>query len=75
MHDTNTDRSASAVFQTLPGSSFTVNGAQPAKDGALVSGVAEYRAGRHWAFLAKFDGEFSGTTTIYAGTGTARYAW
>jgi outer membrane autotransporter protein len=75
VHDTDNDRSISAVFQTSPGSNFTVNGARPAKDGALVSGVAEYRVNPRWAFLAKFDGEFSSNATIYAGTGSVRYAW
>jgi outer membrane autotransporter protein len=74
-HDFNNEGRVSATFQTLPGSNFTVNGAAPAKDGALVTAAAEYRANQRWSMLAKFDGEFSRTTNIYGGTGTVRYAW
>ena len=74
-HDFSNNRFITPTFQTLPGSTFTVNGAAPAKDGALLSAIAEYRANARWTVLAKFDGEFSRTTAIYAGTGTVKYAW
>jgi hypothetical protein len=34
-----------------------------------------YALASGWSVNAKFDGEFSGTTSIYAGTGTLRKAW
>jgi uncharacterized protein with beta-barrel porin domain len=40
-YDFNTDRSAGATFQTLPGASFVVNGAAPAPNSALTTGSAE----------------------------------
>jgi Autotransporter beta-domain len=42
-HDYNNDRAVTAVFQTLPGASFVVNGARPNPDGALVSAGAEMK--------------------------------
>jgi hypothetical protein len=43
VHDFNTDRSINAVFQTLPGASFTVSGATPSADAALISAASEIR--------------------------------
>jgi uncharacterized protein with beta-barrel porin domain len=63
------------VFQTLPGASFIVNGATPAKDSALASAGAEYRLANGVILLAKFDGDFASHSSTYAGTGTIRYAW
>jgi uncharacterized protein with beta-barrel porin domain len=74
-HDWNTDRQATATFQSLPGATFTVNGAEPDADAVLVSLGAEYGWGNGWSLEAKFDGEFSGTTESYAGKGTLRYEW
>ncbi len=74
-HDWNTDRSATATFQTLPGATFTVNGAQPSANAALLSLVGEMGWHNGWTFAANVDGEFSRTTVAYAGKGTVRYAW
>ncbi|HEY6992365.1 MAG TPA: autotransporter outer membrane beta-barrel domain-containing protein, partial [Xanthobacteraceae bacterium] len=69
------DPTLAAVFQTLPGASFVVNGATPAKDSALASAGAEYRLANGVILLAKFDGDFASHSSTYAGTGTIRYAW
>lgn len=74
-HDFGNTASASAIFQTLPASNFTVNGAQPAPDGALLTAGAEYKLASGWSVLAKFDGEFSSTTALYSGTGVIRKVW
>jgi uncharacterized protein with beta-barrel porin domain len=74
-HDTNTDRSASATFQTLPGASFVVNGASPAHDAALTTASAEIKFGSGISLAATFEGEFSDVTSSYAGKGVARYQW
>jgi uncharacterized protein YhjY with autotransporter beta-barrel domain len=74
-HDWVSDPTLAAVFQTLPGASFIVNGATPAKDSALASAGAEYRLANGVTLLAKFDGEFASHSSTYAGTGTIRYAW
>ena len=63
------------LFQSLPGSSFIVNGATPAKDSALASAGAELRLANGITLLAKFDGDFASHSSTYAGTGTIRYSW
>ena len=74
-HDFDNRARASAIFQALPGSNFIVNGATPARDGALVTAGAEYKLANGWSLVAKFDGEFSNTTSIYSGSGTIRKTW
>jgi outer membrane autotransporter protein len=74
-HDWITDPTLAAVFQALPGASFTVNGATPATDSALVSASAELRLSSGITLLGKFYGEFAGREQTYAGTGTIRYAF
>ena len=74
-YDYNSDRSVAAVFQSLPGSSFTVNGAQAARNAALTSASAEMSFNGGWSVAATFDGEFSDVSRSYAGRGVVRYAW
>lgn len=74
-HDFNTDRSIAAVFQTLPGASFVVNGAAQARDAALTTASAEMQWRNGWSAAATFEGEFSNVTRSYAGKGVVRYAW
>jgi hypothetical protein len=59
----------------LPGSTFIVNGAFPAKDSALASAGGELRLANGITLVAKFDGEFASHSSTYAGTGTIRYTW
>src|SRR5258708_17206150 len=42
-HDFNTDRNISAVFQTLPGAAFVVNGAALSHHSALTTASAELK--------------------------------
>jgi autotransporter-associated beta strand protein len=74
-HDWVSDPTLAALFQTLPGASFIVNGATPAKNSALTSAGAELRLANGVSLLAKFDGEFASHSSTYAGTGTLRYRW
>jgi autotransporter-associated beta strand protein len=74
-HDWVSDPSVTATFQALPGASFTVNGATPPKDSALVSAGSELRLPNGISLNGKFDGEFAHGSQTYAGTGTLRYAW
>lgn len=74
-HDWNTERLATATFQQLPGATFTVNGAEPAANSALLSFGADVALSRGWSLGAGFDGEFSRTTASYAGKGSLRYSW
>ena len=74
-HDSNTNRVASAVFQALPGAAFTVSGAEPGADSALMSAGAELRWTSGLSLSADFESEFSATTQSYAGKARLSYAW
>jgi autotransporter-associated beta strand protein len=74
-HDFNTDRNVAAVFQTLPGTAFVVNGAAQANDSALTTASVEMKWLNHWSAAATFEGQFSDITTSYAGKGVVRYTW
>lgn len=74
-HDYNPSRAVTALFQTLPGTSFVVNGAKVDADSALVSGSAEMKWLSGFSIAAAFDGEFSGNVTSYSGKGVFKYAW
>jgi autotransporter-associated beta strand protein len=74
-HDYDVDRSIGATFQSLPGSSFVVNGAAPAHDSALTTVSAEVKWRSGFSLAATFEGEFSNVTNSYAGKGVARYNW
>jgi outer membrane autotransporter protein len=74
-HDWVKSPTLDAVFQSLPGTSFVVNGATPPPNSALASAGAELRMSPDWSLLVKFDGEFAPGSQTYAGTGTLRYRW
>lgn len=74
-HDFNTDRNIQAVFQSLPGASFVVNGAAQAADSALTTASVEFKWLNGWSAAATFEGEFSGISNFYAGKGVVRYVW
>jgi uncharacterized protein with beta-barrel porin domain len=74
-HDFVSNPALSAAFQTLPGGSFTVNGAPIPRDSALTTAGAQLFLSARWTLLAKFDGEFANGSQTYAGSGTLRYSW
>ncbi len=74
-HDWVSNSALGAVFQALPGSSFTVNGAAAPRNSALTTASAELGVAPGWSVMAKFDGEFASGSQTYAGTGTLRYLW
>lgn len=74
-HNFDTERALAASFQALPGTGFIVNGARQANDAALVSAGAEIGWRNGLSLAATFEGEFSNTTTSYAGKGAIRYTW
>ena len=74
-HDYDPDRSIAATFQSLPGTSFVVNGAAQASDSALTTASIEMKWKSGWSAAATFEGEFSAVTSSYAGKGVVRYAW
>ena len=74
-HDSVSDPSLMAVFQSLPGASFIVNGAALPQNSALTSIGPEIRFPNGITLLAKFEGEFASNSSTYAGMGTFRYTW
>ena len=62
-------------LETLPGASFTVNGAMQAHDSALTTASVEMKWINGWSAAATFEGEFSNVTSSYAGKGVVRYTW
>jgi uncharacterized protein with beta-barrel porin domain len=74
-HDRWSDPSLNATFASLPGSTFTVIGAAPARDFMLASGGAEVYFWNGFSFTAWFDGEFAQNSQKYAGNGRLRYTW
>jgi uncharacterized protein with beta-barrel porin domain len=74
-HDWVSNPALGAVFEALPGSNFTVNGAAVPQNSALTTAAAELHLTANWTAIAKFDGEFASTAQTYAGTGTLRYTW
>jgi outer membrane autotransporter protein len=74
-HEFSGNPALDAAFVTLPGTAFTVTGAGLPRDALLVSAGPELRLPNGWSLRAKFDGEFSGSTQVYAGTGMLRFSW
>jgi autotransporter-associated beta strand protein len=74
-HDFTTNRNVGAVFQSLPGTFFVMNGAAQAHDSALTTASAEMHWLNHWSAAATFEGEFSPVMNSYAGKGVVRYTW
>lgn len=74
-HDYNPSRAVTALFQTLPGTSFVVNGARVDADSALLGASAEMKWLSGFSIAGTFDGEFSGNVTSYSGKGVFKYSW
>jgi autotransporter-associated beta strand protein len=74
-HNYNADRNVAATFQTLPGATFVVNGARQSSEAALTTGSAEWKWTSGFSLTGTFEGEFSSTTTSYAGKVVAAYTW
>jgi uncharacterized protein with beta-barrel porin domain len=74
-HDWVSNPALNASFESLPGTSFTVNGAPIPQNSALTTVGAQLWFTPNWSFLAKFDGEFAPGSQTYAGSGTLRYTW
>ncbi|MBR1142898.1 autotransporter domain-containing protein [Bradyrhizobium sp. AUGA SZCCT0431] len=74
-HNFNTDRSITALFQSVPGATFLVSGAAQAPNTALTTASAEMKWLNGWSAAATFEGEFSDITRSYAGKGVIRYTW
>jgi uncharacterized protein with beta-barrel porin domain len=74
-HDLKNDPWLNPAFQTLPGASFTVNGAAPAKNLGVSSFGAEIHMTPAFSIAAKINGEFSERSKTYSGIITLGWAW
>ena len=74
-HDWVSNPSLSAAFESLPGTTFTVNGAPMPQNSALNSAGAELFITPRWSIFVRFDGEFAPGSQTYGGSGTLRYIW
>ncbi|MEP7172545.1 MAG: ice-binding family protein [Aestuariivirga sp.] len=74
-HDYWSHTNSTAQFQALPGSSFKVEGAEPARDSLLASVGAEVRLDNGVSLASWFDGEFAENSQTYTGSVALSYAW
>jgi outer membrane autotransporter protein len=74
-HDFTRDRSITAGFQTLPGTLFSVTGASPAANSALVRAGAELRLANGIKLGSRFEAEVGGGSAAYSGLGVVSMTW
>jgi fibronectin-binding autotransporter adhesin len=74
-HDLIPDQKTDVAFSGLPGSGFTIYGAQPASDSALVSLGAIVKGRNGLDFMARVDSDISGPSKSYIGTLGLNFTW
>lgn len=75
VHDFDNNRNISTAFHSLPGSSFTVDGASSTEDSALVSAGVEVGFAGNFTLSGRFDGEFSSGGNVYSETVILKHQW
>jgi outer membrane autotransporter protein len=71
----NPDRTVTASFAAAPGSSFTVDGAKPARDAARVGAGVAAAVTADASLYLRYEGDLSGSGTTHAVTGGLRLTW
>jgi len=66
------ENSINPAFQALPASGFTVVGATPAPDAALLATGAELKLRNGISLRAKFESEYAPSVTTYAASAALR---
>lgn len=74
-HEWSTSRTQTATLTALPGASFVIIGAKPARDAAQVKGGVNLAFSQTVALFATFEGEFGTKNPVYAGKGGMKMAW
>ena len=74
-HDYWSNTSVAAMFQSLPGPSFTVNGAAPPSDLLLISAGAEVGLKNGFSLGGSVDSELAAGSQTYSGTARLAYKW
>jgi outer membrane autotransporter protein len=75
VHEFRPSRTITPTFISLPGATFTVDGARAASDSAKVDAGVRIALTRNVSLIAAFNSEFSNTGQIYAGNGGLRVTW
>ncbi len=75
VHDHAVEGTTTASFQSLPGSSFVVEGASAAADSALVSAGAELALNSGLSLSGQLNGRFSENSIGYGGSAKLSYSW
>ena len=70
-----TDRNVGAGFQSLPGTAFTIDGAEPDRNSALLDAGVEYASPTGFFAAARFQGESSGNVQSYSGKVKLGFSW
>ncbi|UYN93529.1 MAG: autotransporter domain-containing protein [Enhydrobacter sp.] len=70
-----TARPMTASFAGAPGNAFTVYGATPQRDSAVLGFAGRYRVGEMTEFYARYDGEVGGGTDNHAFNAGLRFIW
>jgi uncharacterized protein with beta-barrel porin domain len=74
-HDWITNPSLNAEFQSLPGANFSVIGAIPVKNSALLTFAPRLDFLNGWTAGFRFDSEFAKRSNTYSGTGIINFSW
>jgi uncharacterized protein with beta-barrel porin domain len=74
-HDYWSNADSTAGFQALPGTSFKVEGAEPASDSLLASVGTAVRLDNGLSLAGWFDGEFAESSHTYTGSVALSYTW
>ncbi|HPG02589.1 MAG: autotransporter domain-containing protein [Methylobacteriaceae bacterium] len=74
-HEWSTNRTQTATLNALPGASFVIIGARPARDAAQVKGGVNLAITQQVAIFATFEGEFGTKNPVYSGRGGMKVAW
>lgn len=69
------DAAITARVTGLPGPGFTVAGARPDAQSALLSAGLDWRMSAAWSLTGRLDAELSANTTLLGGTARLRYAF
>lgn len=75
LHEFNPDRSVDASLTASPAAKFSAEGAPAASDVAKVIAGLRLDVNERVGLFALFDGEFSGHSESYAGTGVIKISW
>ena len=71
----NDDRAVAASFVGIPGAAFTVQGAKPGRDSALIGLAAQTALNDQSSLFLRYDGDINGADNAHAITGGIRITW